>query len=126
VGAYQGWLICLRWLADVLILASLPLAAGAQPATGKVPRIGILGVTFAAGCARQVEAVREGFRDLGYVEGQNIEIRVDPHLWRRAPYFVDRILKGGKPATIPVEQTAKSLGAPIQQSLLLRADRVIE
>ncbi len=30
-----------------------------------------------------------------------------PELWRRAPYFVDRILKGGKPATIPVEQASK-------------------
>ena len=60
-----------------------------------------------------------------------------PELWRRAPYFVDRILKGGKPATIPVEQaskfefvfnlkTARTLGLPIQQSLLLRADQVIE
>lgn len=60
-----------------------------------------------------------------------------PELWRRAPYFVDRILKGGKPAAIPVEQaskfelilnlrTARTLGVPIQQSLLLRADQVIE
>jgi putative ABC transport system substrate-binding protein len=324
--------MCFRLLAVVLALVSVPLVAGAQPAAGKVPRIGLLGVTYAAGYARQVEAMRQGFRDLGYVEGQNIVIesrwadgrydllpalaaelirlqpdviitsgpgtrvvkeatttipivmavggdavatglvanlarpggnitgssffgpelsakrlemlkdavprlarvavllnpdsrgyRVDldlvkrtatllkvelleaparspqefddafalmlrrraegvvvlsdsmlvanmrrlgelsaakrlpgagsdeyaqgggllaygvnfPELWRRAPYFVDRILKGGKPATIPVEQaskfelilnlkTARSLGVPIQQSLLLRADQVIE
>ncbi len=60
-----------------------------------------------------------------------------PELWRRAPYFVDRILKGGKPGTIPVEQaskfelvfnlkSARTLGLPIPQSLLLRADQVIE
>ena len=60
-----------------------------------------------------------------------------PELWRRAPYFVDRILKGGKPAAIPVEQasrfelvfnlkSARTLGLPIPQSLLLRADHVIE
>jgi len=60
-----------------------------------------------------------------------------PALWRRAPYFVDKILKGGKPATIPVEQasrfefiinlkTARALGLPIQQSLLFRADQVIQ
>ena len=60
-----------------------------------------------------------------------------PELWRRAPHFVDRIIRGGKPATIPVEQASKfelifnvkaarGLGVPIQQSLLLRADRVIE
>jgi putative ABC transport system substrate-binding protein len=53
------------------------------------------------------------------------------------PYFVDRILNGGTPATIPVEQaskfalilnlrTAKALGLTIPPSLLQRADQVIE
>jgi putative ABC transport system substrate-binding protein len=60
-----------------------------------------------------------------------------PALWRRAPYFVDKILKGGTPATIPVEQAsrfefvinakaAKALGLTIPQALLLRADQVIQ
>jgi len=60
-----------------------------------------------------------------------------PELWRRAPYFVDKILKGAKPATIPVEQasrfalifnlkSANTLGVSIPQSLLLRADHVIQ
>src|SRR5258705_1132850 len=54
-------------------LLAAPLATQAQQ-PGKVHRIGYLGVTTVASDARQVEALRLGLRDLGYVEGKNLAI----------------------------------------------------
>jgi putative ABC transport system substrate-binding protein len=60
-----------------------------------------------------------------------------PNLFRRAADFVDKILRGTKPADLPVEQptkfdlvinltTAKALGLKIPEAFLLRADALIE
>jgi ABC-type uncharacterized transport system substrate-binding protein len=179
-----------RALLGVLLLLGLavPLGAGAEPA-GKVPRIGILGSDPGSGRA---EALRQGLRDLGDVEGKSIVIeyryargnqerlpalaselvalKVDiivdglllnqrarivafaakhrlpamygnqdyidagalmaygPNMYRRAASFVHKILKGARPADLPVEQATKIelvINLTIPASLLARADHVI-
>jgi putative ABC transport system substrate-binding protein len=72
--------------------------------------------------------------DAGFVMSYGVRLN---DMYRRAPYYVDRILRGAKPGDLPVEQptrfelavnlkAARALGLTFPASLLQQADRVIE
>jgi ABC-type uncharacterized transport system substrate-binding protein len=115
--------------------AALSLAANAQQA-GKIARLGFLGATFASLAAEHSLPFTGSseFAEAGALIGYGADFL---DMCRRSAVFVDKILKGARPADIPVEQAtkfetvlnltvAKSLGVKIPTSILLRADRVIE
>jgi putative ABC transport system substrate-binding protein len=91
-------------------------------------------VAFAA--KLRIPAIYPGveFAEEGGLVAYSVNAR---QLWQRAATYVDKILKGARPGDLPVEQparfelvvnikTAKALGITVPQTVLLRADRVIE
>ncbi len=113
-----------RERADALIVVRSPLTATHRA------RI----VNFAAKSRLPAIYPDREFVDAGGLMSYGVNV---PDLWGRAAVYVDKILKGAKPADLPVEQptkfelvinlkTAKALGLTIPRSVLIRADEVIE
>ena len=139
---------------DTLSVKVLPLDVhfpeGIDPAFAEAARQNLQGVVIISDSATIAHRNQLGtaalkyrlptiFSNKAYLQGGGL-MSYGPDVvatFYRAAYYVDKILKGAKPADLPVEQptkfelvinmkTAKALGITIPQSLLLRADEVIQ
>ena len=79
----------------VSVMAAASITAIAQELMNKVHRIGFLGAVTATGYAGQLEALRQGLRDLGYVEGKNlvIEYRWAEGNYHRLPALANELVQ---------------------------------
>ena len=120
-------------------------SAFAAMTTKRAGALFVLGdVMFVTHRTRLADLAAKSRRPAMYVQREYVEVGglmsygpTTRELFRRAATYVDKILKGAKPADLPVEQptkfelvinmkTAKALGLTIPQSLLLRADELIQ
>ena len=114
----------LFWLLATVLLTTAP-PAGAQQST-KTPRIGFLAPGSLASYSGRVEAFRQGLRELGYIEGQNLTVqyRFAEGRFDRLPELaselvrlkVDVILAGGQPAVHATKQATTSIPIIIGQA----------
>ena len=120
----KGFEAAVQWRADAMMVMASPLFFGLRT------RIADLAVKH------RLPAVYD-LPSFAHAGGLVVYGPSDTEYYRRAAHYVDRILKGAKPADLPVEQptkieliinmkAARALGLTIPQSLLQRADQVIE
>ncbi len=104
-------------VALALGILSAPLAADVQPPP-KVPRIGILWPSPISVIAHNLEAFRQGLRELGYVEGQNIaiEFRSAEGKWERLPDLAAELVRlkvdvivANTPAALAAKQATRTI-----------------
>src|SRR5262245_19302199 len=107
----------LLWMVTLILLATGTFAEAQQPK--KVPRIGFLSGSSPSSLASRVESFRQGLRELGYVEGQNIviEYRYADRKFNRLPELtaelvrlkVDVIVTAGPTGTGPAKEATSAI-----------------
>jgi ABC-type uncharacterized transport system substrate-binding protein len=137
---------CLRLKADVIVVTTTPAAQAAKKATRTIPIVmHLLGDPVATAQRNRVVQLAAqhrlpgmyAYRPMVDAGGLMAYDAYTSSLQARTATYVDKILKGAKPADLPIEQptkleliinlkTAKALGLTISPSLLRRADQVID